>query len=121
MWNYVVSALRGRTGTHAVFRLFFSRDAGKTSLICPAVYHEHKTSCAQSDKVARGIQQRPTGNRVTARQADGETLFSHKNCRNIIALDHVLFAVLLKPAKRMLGKKTHTYVGSSACSDLVRT
>lgn len=59
-------------------RLCFGRDAAKTSLICPAVYYEHKTSCTQSDKAATGIPQGPTEHRVGARQADGDTVFPHK-------------------------------------------
>ncbi|XP_063175576.1 uncharacterized protein LOC134508228 isoform X2 [Chroicocephalus ridibundus] len=82
--------------------------------MCLAVYHEDKHSHARLDSMAGGIQQGPPRSKVTARQADVNTLFSHKTARNIMASDHALLAISLKLASRMLRRHTHT--DTSACS-----
>lgn len=108
-YSYFVSAQGGRAITHTECRLCFSRNAGGISLICPLAYHKPRSGCALLGKAVSGMQLRPRGIRVTARQANGGNLISYKPCRSITASDHASFAISLRLAWRMLGSKTHAH------------
>lgn len=102
------------------YRLCFGRDADRTTLICPAVYYELKSSCTLLGKTASGIQQRPTGSGVRARQAAGDTVFSHKTCRDIMAPVHALCSFTGLDPKipmdvRKENRHTYAHTGTNAC------